>query len=177
MSLGNTLQGRKKFIPPAIQITSMMDMFTIIVFFLLFSYSENPDEFDLSASLELPTSTSSVNYDHALSLFLTESSIKLEEQTIGSIDGENVRNLNPEDLSKSELTKAFLAKKQTLEAQLTEQVETELAEAGVDSALDPSDPHILLFCDRDVPFKVINQVIKSAGSAGFTNFQLAVMEQ
>ena len=39
MALGQALKGRKSFTPPALQITSMMDMFTIIVFFLLFSYS------------------------------------------------------------------------------------------------------------------------------------------
>ncbi len=187
MSLGNTMEGRKKFVPPAIQITSMMDMFTIIVFFLLFSYSDNPDEFDLGANLELPSSSSLVNYEHALTLYLTENSIKLEEQTIGSIDGENVFGLNPDSISESELAKAFLAKKQvletqalktkTLEPQTSSLAEDELAGPDEASVLDPSDPHILLFCDQDVPFKVINQVIKAAGSAGFTNFQLAVMEK
>lgn len=177
MSLGNTMKGQKKFVPPAIQITSMMDMFTIIVFFLLFSYSDHPDEFDVSKDLELPTSTSSVNYDHALELYLTEGSIKLEENTIGVIEGENVQGLDPDHIADSELAVAFTAKKQSLEA-MPELLEVAAVDDGSEAELlDPSDPHILLFCDRDVPFRVINQVIKAAGTAGFTNFQLAVMEQ
>ncbi|TCS40217.1 ExbD/TolR family protein [Reinekea marinisedimentorum] len=177
MSLGNTMKGQKKFVPPAIQITSMMDMFTIIVFFLLFSYSDKPDEFDVSKDIELPTSTSSINYDHALELYLSQGSIKLEENVIGTIDGENVKDLDPDHIAKSPLAVAFTAKKQSLEA-LPEGLEVAEANALSDvEVLDPSDPHILLFCDRDVPFRVINQVIKAAGSAGFTNFQLAVMEQ
>lgn len=116
MSLGNTMKGQRKFVPPAIQITSMMDMFTIIVFFLLFSYSDTPDEFDVSKDIELPTSSSSVNYDHALELYLSEGSIKLEENIIGLINGENVEGLDPEHISESELAVAFSAKKQSLEA-------------------------------------------------------------
>lgn len=177
MSLGNTLKGQKKFVPPAIQITSMMDMFTIIVFFLLFSYSDKPDEFDVSSDLELPSSTSVINYDHALELYLTEGSIKLEEDTIGLIEGDNVKNLDPEQISESEIAIAFKARKESLLA-IPEEIDTALVDEAVEAdVLDPSDPHILLFCDRDVSFRVINQVIKAAGSAGFTNFQLAVMEQ
>jgi biopolymer transport protein ExbD len=175
MSLGNTLQKRKGFVPPAIQITSMMDMFTIIVFFLLFSYSDNPDEFDLSANLALPTSTSTINYDHAIALFLTENSIKLEEETIGKISGENVVNLDVNDIAGSDVAKAFAATKAQLSSELD--VPLDQTASPTDEILDPSDPHILLFCDQNVPFKAINQVIKAAGSAGFTNFQLAVMEQ
>jgi biopolymer transport protein ExbD len=171
------MRGQKQFVPPAIQITSMMDMFTIIVFFLLFSYSDRPDEFDVSKDIELPMSTSLVNYEHALELYLSEGNIKLEDKVIGVIDGQNVRGLDPENVAGSELAEAFTAKKKSLEA-LPENLSVAAANDQSDvEVLDPSDPHILLFCDRDVPFRVINQVIKAAGSAGFTNFQLAVMEQ
>ncbi len=175
MTLGNTLNRRKGFVPPALQITSMMDMFTIIVFFLLFSYSEKPDEFDLTDGLQLPSSTTTIDYDYALNLFLTKDSITLEDQAIGKVKGESIVGLDPNNIAQSEIAKAFKLEKQKLTDSAPE------AALDVDTpdaqALDPKDPHILLFCDKDVPFKVMNQVIKAAGTAGFTNIQLAVMEQ
>lgn len=181
MSLGKSMQGRKQFVPPAVPITSMMDMFTIIVFFLLFSYSERPDEYDVEADLELPTSTSMIDYENALALYLSEGSIKLEEATIGAINGENVEGLDPQDVAKSSVAGAFRAKKLALEGAARDAQAENASLFGSDDEskelLDPSDPHVLLFCDKDVSFRVINQVIKAAGSAGFSNFQLAVMEQ
>ena len=39
-----------------------------------------------------------------------------------------------------------------------------------------SQQHLLFFCDRALPFKTINQVVKTAALAGYANFQLAVLE-
>ena len=39
MALGNMRSRDKKFVPPKLMITSMMDMFTIILIFLLFQFS------------------------------------------------------------------------------------------------------------------------------------------
>ncbi len=39
------------------------------------------------------------------------------------------------------------------------------------------DYHILFFCDRDLPFKTINNIIKTAAKAGYPNFQFLVLEK
>ena len=47
MALGKRRKGAGQFVPPKLQITSMMDMFTIILIFLLFSFSDKPETITL----------------------------------------------------------------------------------------------------------------------------------
>jgi hypothetical protein len=54
MPLGDIRQRSKKFVPPKLMITSMMDMFTIILIFLLFQFSEKPETIHLMKDIELP---------------------------------------------------------------------------------------------------------------------------
>lgn len=158
MALGQTLKGRKSFTPPALQITSMMDMFTIIVFFLLFSYSDKPDEFDLGQGLELPASTVEIDYKNSVALFISKDEVRINDTVIATLSNNQVNNLKPNSLETSALfSKLDMLKK------------TEFNE-------DEKSPHVLVFCDQKIPFKTLNLIIKTAGLAGFTNFQLAVTE-
>lgn len=163
MSLGLVLKQQKKFTPPALQITSMMDMFTIIVFFLLFSYSEVPDEFDLGKGLELPTSNVQINYKNSVSLFISTKDVRVDDTVISSITNKVVDQLDPGALEQSILFK-----------QLSD-IKAEKATAAMISG-ETEVPHVLVFCDQKIPFKTLNLIIKTAGLAGFTNFQLAVTE-
>ena len=54
MALGNMRPLAKKFVPPKLMITSMMDMFTIILIFLLFQFSEKPEMIQMQKDIELP---------------------------------------------------------------------------------------------------------------------------
>jgi biopolymer transport protein ExbD len=167
MALGQVLQQRKSFKPPALQITSMMDMFTIIVFFLLFSYSDKPDEFDISSDLELPASSAHIDYKNSIQLYISSADIKVNEETIGTLTNFQVDGLNANNIEASSLFKAL--------SQLNkESTNTVLAELLTDE--EPAPKHVLVFCDKAIPFKTLNLIVKTAGMAGFTNFQLAVTE-
>ncbi len=37
--------------------------------------------------------------------------------------------------------------------------------------------HILFMCDKTLSFKTINSIVKTAGRAGYPNFQFAVVEK
>ena len=47
MALGSQNRQKRKTVPPKLMLTSMMDMFTIILIFLLFSFSEEPETIKL----------------------------------------------------------------------------------------------------------------------------------
>ena len=163
MALGQALKGRKSFTPPALQITSMMDMFTIIVFFLLFSYSDKPDEFDLGQGLELPASTVEIDYKNSVALFISLNDVRIDDAVVATISNNRVNNLDPSDLEKSALFTELDALKKE---KYSDKIEGE----------EVKPPHVLVFCDQKIPFKTLNLIIKTAGLAGFTNFQLAVTE-
>ena len=157
---------KPEFIPPKLQITAMMDMFTIIVFFLLFSYSEKPNEIDLDKGINLPESIAKIEHQNAVKLFLTQSYLKIDDQAIAKISGNKIEGFDPENPEKSGL---YLKLKEYRAKKVAGKV------AGKESE-SSSELHLLFFCDRDVPFEMINQVVKTAAMAGYPNFQLAVLE-
>lgn len=170
MALGNALALRPKSEEPSINITSMMDMFTIIVFFLLFSYSAKPQEITLDKGLDLPASSTSFDYSNSVKLFLSDSQIKIEDQVIASMINGTVVGLNEKSPKQSSLYTRLAAHKKK-----------QVADNKIKAAGDPSklktDFHVLFFCDRNLPFKTMNSIMKVAAMAGYPNFQLAVLEK
>lgn len=175
MSLGNALRNREVFIPPKLQITAMMDMFTIIVFFLLFSYADRPDEVELSADIALPTSSTERDYDNTIKVFLSATTLKIEDEIVANIRQEKIIGYNPDEPQKSKIYKTL---EKIRQSRIKEQ--NEVKAVAVDSQTSPEEiaelnkPQILFFCDKLVPFKVINTVMKTIGMVGYPNMQFAV---
>lgn len=162
MSLGRFSRNRKKFIPPKLMLTSMMDMFTIILIFLLFSFSENPETLKLDKNLELPRSNTDASYSQALKIVLTKTDLRVDDEPLATVRGRQIVGLSPEKLTDSELYRRLIA-------QRDKHPRKEDAAAAA--------PHVLFLCDQSHSFKTINQVIKTAGMAGYPNFQFAVLEK
>lgn len=172
MSLITNKSRRRPFVIPKLMITSMMDMFTIILIFLLFSFSDNPEKIKLDNDLELPQSSAQKDYDDSIQLVFSKGNLMLDGKIMATLKEGELEGLNPEKLKESELYKGLLTRKALLETQLETQ----------DSAVDQEDQNkgkskILFLCDKSHPFKIINPVIKTAGLAGFPNFQFAVLKE
>ena len=170
MALGNALANRPKQQDANLNITSMMDMFTIIVFFLLFSYAEKPDEFDVDKNVQLPESSSQFSYKNSVKLFLSENQVKLEKEPVATISQGKVVGL---DVNNPQSSNLYIQLKKYKEKQLAD-AKLEATEKGEEPK---TDFHVLFFCDRQLSFKTMNSIIKVAGMAGYPNFQLAVLEQ
>lgn len=161
MALNKSKRKLKKFVPPGLMLTSMMDMFTIILIFLLFSFSENPEKIDLDKDLELPRSSSKAEYSEGVKLVLSKKELRLNDELIATVRGNEITGLADESMDKSALF-------QRLKTYKAEEVKPE-GDA-------PEAPHVLFLCDRTHSFKTINRVLKTAGLAGYPNFQFAVLE-
>jgi len=167
---------KPEFVPPKLQITAMMDMFTIIVFFLLFSYSEKPTEIDLDKDINLPESIAKIDHDNAVKLILSQSALKIDDLVIAEISGNKIKDFDVKNPEKSDLylkLKEYRSQKMAEIAQLKTQTVEKTTE---ESKAKSEELHLLFFCDRELPFKTINQVVKTAAMAGYPNFQLAVLE-
>ena len=153
--------GKRKKQPPAVarlQITSMMDMFTIILIFLLFSFSNNPETLDLDKEVFLPESSSKLDYKDSIRLVLTKEFLKL--------DGEIVSVVNEGALENLDVLFEKLKKYREVADKLTSTLPEE-----------ERREHILFMCDKTLSFKTINSIVKTAGRAGYPNFQFAVVEK
>ena len=139
----------------------MMDMFTIILIFLLFSFSSEPELAGLDKDMQLPQSTSKTDFQDTIKLVLSQSTLKMGDEVVAHIENDAIVGLDPKNLKSSGLYIRLSHRSETLKKELLE-------------SEGPSP--ILLLCDRRLPFKTINQITKTAALAGFPNFQFAVLE-
>ncbi len=163
MAFGKRKKQSRQFVAPKLMLTSMMDMFTIILIFLLFSFSENPENHQLSKELELPSSNAKVDYRDTVEITLTKNELRLNDEVMAAVNNREIDGWGNDDLTSSALYKRLKA----LRDQKAEQPDEQPSEQA---------PHILFLCDKSYSFKTINQVIKTAGMAGYPNFQFAVLE-
>ncbi len=85
MALGKRRKRSKQLITPKLQITAMMDMFTIILIFLLFSFSNKPETMTLDKDLDLPKSIAKMDYRETIKLVLSQKSLKLEDKVVAKL--------------------------------------------------------------------------------------------
>jgi biopolymer transport protein ExbD len=161
MALGDRTRKKQKYVPPKLMLTSMMDMFTIILIFLLFSFSENPETLTLGKDLDLPRSNSEAGYTKAIKIVLSKSELLVNDEVMAQVQNRQIVGLATEDLKSSSL---FQRLKTYRESQKIEESESQAQ-------------HVLFMCDKTHSFTTINNVIKTAGLAGFPNFQFAVLEE
>ena len=109
MALGKTRRHSKPFVPPKLQITSMMDMFTIILIFLLFSFSSKPETIDLDKNIKLPESVAELDHKESIKLVLSLTSLTLEDEIIANIKDGKIVGLDPLKLKESNLTITLVA--------------------------------------------------------------------
>ncbi len=162
--LGKRRRKSQKFIPPKLMLTSMMDMFTIILIFLLFSFSSNPEAIKLDKDLELPHSSAELGYQKTVKIVLSKKELRLDDQVMAQVRNRQIVGLNADDLTSSALYRQLKTRRSL------QQEETAAGDTGQKA------PHILFLCDQSYSFKTINNVIKTAGMAGYPNFQFAVLE-
>lgn len=141
----------------------MMDMFTIILIFLLFSFSESPEKITLGDDLQLPRSTAEAKYNQALKIILTKTELKVEDEVVAKVNGQKVEGLSDADAKSSTLYKRL------------KHFRDKVKDKKENTPEQP--PHVLFLCDKSHSFKTINSVIKTSGLAGYPNFQFGVLEE
>lgn len=184
MALGAMHKDRKPFTPPRLMITSLMDMFTIILIFLLFSFSNSPETIALDTNMDLPRSDAKLEHEECIRLVFTRDSLKLEDEVIATVQEGQIVGLDPLNLKASELYKKL--RRINEDPNLANVTEPDVPEPTIRQAdegeteaeapVEKKKP-LLFLCDKAHTFKSINNVIKTAGMAGFPNFQFAVLKK
>ena len=162
MALGSISGRSQKFAPPKLMITSMMDMFTIILIFLLFQFSEKPETIHLMEGIDLPKSTAKMDHEENIKLVLTRNSLHIDEDLIAEVKKGDIVGLD-QDNPKTSL--------------LFQRLEAQFVKSSMESGEQPPKNHILLLCDKRHSFETINSIVKTAALAGYPNFQFGVLKE
>lgn len=156
---------RHRYSPPhkrsttfTLNITSMTDMFTLLLVFLLQSYNTSEVQIDIQPGLRLPASNTSLNPNDGVKVSVTMDSILIDKKEIGKIVNNQVdgKDLDPQDTSFilplfSELDKIMKTEK-----------DKKIAKEG----------RILLQADARLPYSTLRKVMYTASMAGFPQLKM-----
>ena len=168
-------KSRRQGAEGGLTITSMMDMMTIILCFLLKSYQTTDVTIESSADLQIPTSSALAPIKKVVQLVVTRSRILVE--------GEHILDLDQREENGNMVSHVADADKK---GQLIDELYNRLLEAaeqakengelfgGIEDAQFKGQ--IMLQCDQNLPFSLIREVMYTAGQAQFGEFKFVVIK-
>ncbi|MEO1480533.1 MAG: biopolymer transporter ExbD [Myxococcota bacterium] len=148
-----------------LNITSLMDVLTIVLIFLLVSFSSQEEEITPPKDFALPASDSERPPKLAIKVSIGENAIHIEDNQNPVVQlrkGEFI----PSDMNKDKLVEPLLRELKKEKARLASQASTDDEEG--------EDEVIYFEAARGTKYYVIERIMKTAAQAGFVKFRLAV---
>jgi biopolymer transport protein ExbD len=157
---------RKKKESQGLIITSLIDVFTILVVFLLKNFSAEGNLVSNAENLTLPNSSSTKPLKEVnLQIALTSDMVVVDNQPICPItDVKNISNDEPDPVVFR--LEDILKKKYAQEE--------EMVRLG---ALNQVTGRVILQIDKSIPFDYLFKVINTCGKVGYNEMKLAVMNR
>ncbi len=143
----------------ALQITSMADIFMILLVFLLKSYSTSLTNITPTAETKLPQATTGLALRESLKVEVTPSAILVDSKPAARL--QNFTAL-AQDFQENGL---FPNVYKALMVDINKQKNKD------------ANPNLLLIADQRAPYGTLKGVIASAAAAGFVNLQLVVVRE
>ncbi|KYG64979.1 adventurous gliding motility protein S [Bdellovibrio bacteriovorus] len=161
---------RRRYEPPVkknstftLNITSMTDMFTIMLVFLLQTYSTSDVQIIPENNLRLPTSASMVNPTEAIKISLSKDALKIDQTKLADVKNNDFMAQDLEDKDTNFIKPLFQ------ELDRIAKSETEKDKDFV------KDGKILLQADKELPYSTLRKVMYTASMAGFPQLKLITM--
>ena len=141
----------------ALNLVSLMDIFTILVFFLLVNSSE-VQTLPNAKDLELPESIAEERPRETVVIMVTDSDLLVQGRSVAQIADITSRNelIIPE-----------------LKAELQRQSERMLRQSAQD---DPMEREVTIMGDKEIPYSLLRRVMATATDADYGRLSLAVAQ-
>lgn len=150
-------RGKKKKIPP-LNLVSLMDVFTILVFFLLVN-SANTEELDNPKTLVLPDSVSERKPEQTVVVMVAADEILIRGKPVVSVA----------DAMANE-AKTIPVLQQAMQAEIGRVI-------GLSDDKSGKSREVTIMGDKGIPFKLLKKVMASCTAAGYSKISLAVVQK
>lgn len=151
---------RKKNKQPALNLVSLMDIFTILVFFLLVN-SSSSQQLPKKEELTLPTSVAENIPEEKLTITVTKNKVLVGGRTVGTVA-------------------ALLSNEQDWIPEIKNELDFY---SGADSAVtsDPANPiatkAISILADEDTPYELVSKILSTCQHANYNNISFAATQK
>lgn len=151
-----------------IQITSMVDMFIILLVFLLKSYSTSPVIVTPSKSLQLAQSSVSTDPVDVLKVVVSKSGLFVEDEKVAELKNNEFEGAQLDNNDKEFIRPLYeiLDKK----AQQSKDI------AKINDTVE-FDGKVFMQIDRDLPYAVLKKIIYTSMLAGYYDVKFAVVSK
>jgi len=147
---------RRKDRTASLNMVSLMDIFTILVFFLLVSAGEE-EAITTSKAIQLPESTSQQNLKKSIVITVNDKHILLQGHSVA-------------------LVKNILREKSNIIPSLHKQL-TKYAVRAMRLARNKKGLKVTILGDKKIPFKLLKKIMVTCSNANYTNISLAVLQK
>jgi biopolymer transport protein ExbD len=148
----------------SLQITSMADIFTILLVFLLKSFSTGSVNVTPTNGMLLPQANGPEAAIEALKVEVSQDAVQIEGHPVAPL---HQFAFEPSDLQNNNTSQSL-----TKALEKERQRQLLIAQANSDVKVDPK---IVVVADQRVPYGTIKTVLASAAVHGYTDFKLAVV--
>jgi biopolymer transport protein ExbD len=150
-----------------LNITPMMDLMTILLVFFIKNFSVAVTSVNPSASLALPDSTTQMEPRAGVSITITTDGILVENQPVVPL-----RNWRVDPSMKRDGEWGYLINPLFAQLELHHQRLKRLEELS--KGAQPFRGEITVVCDKRTPYRLLQEVLYSAGQAEFNKYRLLV---
>jgi biopolymer transport protein ExbD len=153
-----------------LNITPMMDMMTIILVFFLKSFSVSVENISLGDDLMPPNSSSQVKPHEAVEVTITRAALLVESEPVAAIKRGEVDASVKRDGASGYLINPLL---QQLQKHTTRLKKIEKMTGGK----MPFKGELLLIADQTIPYRLVSEVLYTAGQAEYGKYRLVVLKK
>ena len=174
---GPYAKGVKRDVVAVLQLTAMVDMFTVLVVFLLQNYAVTDQILPLSERLALPQATSVKELKPSHVVILTEGSVSLDTEELGSIASETSDAKWVFEPLKTRMIELIKQSEEGGEAFLISQLK-KLKQTPEDEEKAKKAPfRVTIQADESAQFMLIKRIMFTLTEAGIKEMNFAVIKK
>ncbi len=152
-----------------LNLMPMLDIFSIIITFLLMTFSAEPVIYDSDGSVELPKSQTVVSLSALPSIKVTTTELWVEDRKVSDIVA---GDLPPENIDQGAARPVFDELKKMREARMQRELNRGVARERQD--LQPKPGVVIMEMDKSHNFKLMRRIMLAAQQAEYVTFKLMV---
>ena len=149
---------RNRMTVPKMNITALMDIFTILVFFLLVN-SATTEVLETPKQIKLPASVVEAKPRETIVIFISQNEVTVQGESVvrtADILETDTQNIAPIGERLAELSENII---------------------GLNTQTIAQSQEVTILADREVPFAVIKRVMSTCTSQGYEKISLAVLQK
>jgi biopolymer transport protein ExbD len=170
-------RGRTRSVTATLSLTAMVDMFTVLVIFLLQAYSSNPVILINPENVSLPQAEQTKELKPAAVITVSKDNVFIEKMLVATM--EEVRASQDWILPKmrDELVKLLQQKKLEYDSQLRNRVQTIIGSQDSTSINSQEWRKVTIQADKDVNYLAVKKVMYTLTASGAGEINFAVMKK